>query len=214
MGCHFLLQGIFLTRGSNLHLLRLLHWQAGSLPLVPPGPPPKTLSNPNHVPKPNDQLQMLSLWELDLQQRDLEAGQTFIRKDTAESGHRFCFLFRQISRWAFGKCGLWGEERTGSGLYCLGVTATPCSCHPKPMARVPGPSLPQDAFLKSSSFHQSLPFQSLRQGHTWAQGTSSLGSPVTHQLSVHTTGHPITQRTACFYLLIRLPLFAPGIAIH
>ena len=24
--CHFLLQGIFLTQESNLHLLRLLHW--------------------------------------------------------------------------------------------------------------------------------------------------------------------------------------------
>ena len=35
-GCHFLLQGIFLTQGSNPHLFRLLHWQAGSLPLVPP----------------------------------------------------------------------------------------------------------------------------------------------------------------------------------
>ena len=32
-GCHFLLQGIFPTQGSNLHLLRPLHWQAGSLPL-------------------------------------------------------------------------------------------------------------------------------------------------------------------------------------
>ena len=31
-GCHFLLQGIFLTQGSNLHLL---HWQADSLPLGP-----------------------------------------------------------------------------------------------------------------------------------------------------------------------------------
>ena len=30
VGCHFLLQGIFLTQGSKLHLL---HWQAGSLPL-------------------------------------------------------------------------------------------------------------------------------------------------------------------------------------
>ena len=30
MGCHFLLQGIFLAQGSNL---RLLHWQADSLPL-------------------------------------------------------------------------------------------------------------------------------------------------------------------------------------
>ena len=30
MGCHFLLQGIFLTQGLNP---RLLHWQADSLPL-------------------------------------------------------------------------------------------------------------------------------------------------------------------------------------
>ena len=29
VGCHALLQGIFLTQGSNPHLLRLLHWQAG-----------------------------------------------------------------------------------------------------------------------------------------------------------------------------------------
>ena len=30
---HFLLQGIFLTQGSNSSLLCLPHWQAGSLPL-------------------------------------------------------------------------------------------------------------------------------------------------------------------------------------
>ena len=36
VGCHFLLQGIFLTQGSNPHLLHLLHWQAGSLPSAPP----------------------------------------------------------------------------------------------------------------------------------------------------------------------------------
>ena len=36
VGNHFLLQGIFLTQGSNLCLL---HWQAGSLPL-------------SHLPKP------------------------------------------------------------------------------------------------------------------------------------------------------------------
>ena len=29
-------RGIFPTQGSNPHLLRLLHWQAGSLPLEPP----------------------------------------------------------------------------------------------------------------------------------------------------------------------------------
>ena len=39
VGCHALLQGIFLTQGLNLHFLCLLHWQAGSLPLVPPGEP-------------------------------------------------------------------------------------------------------------------------------------------------------------------------------
>ena len=33
VGCHFLPQGIFLTQGSNLYLLSLLHWQANSLPL-------------------------------------------------------------------------------------------------------------------------------------------------------------------------------------
>ena len=33
--CLALLQGIFLTQGLNLCLLRLLHWQAGYLPLVP-----------------------------------------------------------------------------------------------------------------------------------------------------------------------------------
>ena len=37
MDCHALLQGIFLTQGSNPRLLRLLHWQAGSLPLAPSG---------------------------------------------------------------------------------------------------------------------------------------------------------------------------------
>ena len=36
--CHtLLLKGIFLTQVSNLHCLRLLYWQIGSLPLAPPG---------------------------------------------------------------------------------------------------------------------------------------------------------------------------------
>ena len=37
VGQLFLLQEIFPTRGPNLHLLCLLHWQADSLPLVPSG---------------------------------------------------------------------------------------------------------------------------------------------------------------------------------
>ena len=41
-GCHALLQGIFLTQGWNLCLL---HQQAGSLPLVPPGKPKRLLSS-------------------------------------------------------------------------------------------------------------------------------------------------------------------------
>ena len=36
VGCHFLLQGIFLTQGWNL---RLLHWQVDSLPLGHQGSP-------------------------------------------------------------------------------------------------------------------------------------------------------------------------------
>ena len=48
MGCHAFLQEIFLTQGSNLCLLRLLHWQAGSLPLAPPGKPhPVSIGNIN-----------------------------------------------------------------------------------------------------------------------------------------------------------------------
>ena len=39
VGCHALLQGIFLTQGSNPRRFRLWLWQVGSLPLAPPGKP-------------------------------------------------------------------------------------------------------------------------------------------------------------------------------
>ena len=39
VGCHALLQGIIPTPWWNLHLLCLLNWQEGSLPLAPPGKP-------------------------------------------------------------------------------------------------------------------------------------------------------------------------------
>ena len=39
VGCHFLLQGFFLTKGLNQSLLCLLHWQVDSLPLPPSGEP-------------------------------------------------------------------------------------------------------------------------------------------------------------------------------
>ena len=37
VGSHAFLQGIFPTQGSNPRLLSLLHWQAGSLLLLPLG---------------------------------------------------------------------------------------------------------------------------------------------------------------------------------
>ena len=39
VSCPALFQGIFLVQGLNLCLSYLLHWQAGSLPLEPPGKP-------------------------------------------------------------------------------------------------------------------------------------------------------------------------------
>ena len=39
VGCHCLLQGIFLTQGSNPHPPHLLHWQGDSLPLSHLGSP-------------------------------------------------------------------------------------------------------------------------------------------------------------------------------
>ena len=39
VGCHFLLQGIFLTKGSNPHVLCVLHLQVNSLPTEPLGKP-------------------------------------------------------------------------------------------------------------------------------------------------------------------------------
>ena len=39
VGCQFLLQGIFQTWWLKQHLLHLLHWQMGSLPLALPGKP-------------------------------------------------------------------------------------------------------------------------------------------------------------------------------
>ena len=44
VGCHALFYGIFLTQGSSLYLLSLLHWQVSSLPPVPPGKPFKNVS--------------------------------------------------------------------------------------------------------------------------------------------------------------------------
>ena len=44
VGYHFLLQGIVPTQGLILNILRLLYWQADSLPLAPPGNQNQSLS--------------------------------------------------------------------------------------------------------------------------------------------------------------------------
>ena len=46
---HALLQGIFLTQGSNPGLFSLLHWQADSLPLTPHGQPLKCMWYVNYI---------------------------------------------------------------------------------------------------------------------------------------------------------------------
>ena len=48
VGCHALLQGIFLTQGSNPRLLKLLHWQASFLSLVLHGKLHVLISNNMH----------------------------------------------------------------------------------------------------------------------------------------------------------------------
>ena len=55
VGCRALLQGIFLMQGSKLSRSCLLRWQAGSLPLAPPGKPTwasECLANPNELGNP------------------------------------------------------------------------------------------------------------------------------------------------------------------
>ena len=48
VGC-FLLQGMFLTQGSNPHLLHFLHWQADSLPLLCLGSPVSSSEKYNYL---------------------------------------------------------------------------------------------------------------------------------------------------------------------
>ena len=49
MDCHFFLQGIFLTQGSNLRLLHLLHWQVNSLPVAKLGSPSTSSTNSKNL---------------------------------------------------------------------------------------------------------------------------------------------------------------------
>ena len=53
---------IFLTQGSNMRLLHLLHWQAGSLPLAPPGYLTKIMNFENKVQKKSQFIKVLIIF--------------------------------------------------------------------------------------------------------------------------------------------------------
>ena len=63
VGCHFLLQEIFLTQGSNS---RLLHWQADSFPLFHLRSPTKLLTNSYWEPIPGLTWTLWTLTQLSL----------------------------------------------------------------------------------------------------------------------------------------------------
>jgi len=56
--------GVFLMQGSNLCLLRLLHWQVGSLPLVPPVEAPLEDDEESEVLGPQISGLKINLWEV------------------------------------------------------------------------------------------------------------------------------------------------------
>ena len=85
-GYHTLLQGIFSTQGSNLRLSCLLHWQAGSLPLAPPGKP--------HVKAEENQIYFSNSWKIQLFEKN---HPTFILIQIYKDMHSFIFLFSIIS---------------------------------------------------------------------------------------------------------------------
>ena len=73
VGCHALLQGTFPIQGLNLYLLCLLHWQAGSLPLVSP-------RKPWQCTYPSVWKDVILLWKTDVQ-------------SLPSSAHLFYYLF-------------------------------------------------------------------------------------------------------------------------
>ena len=55
-----------MTRGLNLHLLRLLHWQACSLPFVPPGKPQQIGTCHGHRPSTSTRIRVWATVAADL----------------------------------------------------------------------------------------------------------------------------------------------------
>ena len=104
-GFHFLLQGIFPTQRLNPCLLHLLHWQAGSLSLMPPGKPSTTLR-----PHKSKEPALAALWV------HLSTGQGNVPTKSRASPSRTCLGPQNPgSVWAFPRADLTTDLRGGKG---------------------------------------------------------------------------------------------------
>ena len=77
VGCYAFLQGIFLTQGSNSHLLCILHWQVGSLPLAPPG-------------KPHTRCRQFPLWSSGTEFKDWESSRRHLCELCKTTYYKYC----------------------------------------------------------------------------------------------------------------------------
>ena len=113
VGCHALLQGIFLTQGSNLHLLHLLRWQAGSLPQAPPGKPLGLASHTSNL-WTVDALYVFNFWFVYqiLIEHWLHKGNMLGTEDAGVNKHRFFPWPPKAQGLAWSKVGAWGMART------------------------------------------------------------------------------------------------------
>ena len=101
--CHFLLQGVFLTQGP--HLLRLLHWQANSLPLSHLGSPNRLQCSIKHCSRAHWETRA-SIWPAVLQ-HSLFCDTHFIvavRHPTHSFSEVFLWCLKFLPTWDFSCC--------------------------------------------------------------------------------------------------------------
>ena len=93
VGSLSLLQRIFPTQESNPHLLSLLRWQAGSLPLVPPGKLDKDLTDAKCL-KPKDWIKKNACWSMSWLAEQLKRSDSLCQEDLERQGSAACHLRR------------------------------------------------------------------------------------------------------------------------
>ena len=91
VGCHALLQRIFPTQESNPHILSLLRWQAGSLPLVPPGKLDKDLTDAKCL-KPKDWIKKNACWSMSWLAEQPKRSDSLCQEDLERQGSAACHL--------------------------------------------------------------------------------------------------------------------------